>query len=387
MTSRERLLRVFGGEAPDRTPITLFVTDSDIEDGPPDCVLGQRTKDGLNDLIRFHEILGIDIMLRVGVDVLEPIAFDRDTSEWENLWTLSEGDKRLVHTIITPKGRLEEAFNLEGETFHGDYSKSWEKLRNVRTEFLVKTREDLELVKEFRPSIPVFDFSGVARASERLGDNGIVLPRGSSSVFNYAAGLMATQDILLKPLIEADFYADLMSFCLEDVIQVGQQVARAGGDVVRVVGNIANSGLVSPGFYSEHVFPYEKSYVDALASVGGLVLFHNCGQCFSLLGVYGEMLDRHALESLSTPRTGGDIVDLRLARDALGHSVTMVGNFDQIFLLREGTPGEIREEVLKIRDQTQGDDRFVFSTSDSIVPGTPGENIRALVDAAVEAFT
>jgi len=146
MTSRERLLNAFNGDTPDRTPVTLFITDSDIEDGPPDCVLGKRTNDTIGELIRFHEILGIDIMLRIGVHAFEPIAFDCHTNEWENTWQFSDGEKHLVHKIITPQGQLRETFNLEGEDFHGDPSKDWMKLRNVRTESLIKGLEDWKAI-------------------------------------------------------------------------------------------------------------------------------------------------------------------------------------------------------------------------------------------------
>ena len=65
----------------------------------------------------------------------------------------------------------------------------------------------------------------------------------------------------------------------------------------------------------------------------------------------------------------------------------MVGNFDQVHLLKEGTREDIRREVEKIFEQTKGDNRFIFSTSDSIVPGTPKENIEALVEFALECST
>jgi len=64
----------------------------------------------------------------------------------------------------------------------------------------------------------------------------------------------------------------------------------------------------------------------------------------------------------------------------------MVGNFDQVHLLKEGTQEEIRREVQKIFEETKGDNRFIFSTSDSIVPGTPKENIEALVESAFECM-
>ncbi|HUT30732.1 MAG TPA: uroporphyrinogen decarboxylase family protein [Sedimentisphaerales bacterium] len=384
MTSRERLLRVLNGEVPDRTPITLFVTDTDIEDGPPNCVLDRRTHDTIEDLIRFHEILGIDIMLRISVDVFEPIAFDRDTDDWVNAWEISSDRKKLTHTITTPEGRLTETFGLEGEEFHGDPSRDWMKLRNVRTQALIKDAEDLQMIKKYRPQIPDYDLGHIKHIRDRLGDRGIVLPRVPSSVFNSAFGLRKLQDLFIDPLLNPDLYRQLMEFCANDVIEVGKAVAQAGGDVMRIVGNVANSGMVGGSFYLDHIFPYEKRYIDALASDGIKVLFHNCGQCAALLEVYREMLDGQALESLSTAGSGGDITSLRSARDTLGDRVVMVGNFDQVHLLRQGTKDEITAEVRKIFEETMGDQRFIFSTSDSIVPGTPKENIETLVAAALQ---
>jgi uroporphyrinogen-III decarboxylase len=384
MTSRERLLNVLNGRPPNRTPITLFITDSDIEDGPPDCVLGERSDDTIAELIRFHEILGLDIMLRIGINVFEPIAFDCNTDNWANAWEFSDDRKHLTHRITTPGGDLTEEFNLEGEDFHGDPQQDWMKLRNVRTDSLIKTPEDLAIAKKYRPPIPTYDFSHIERITKKLGDRGVVLPRVASSVFNSAYGLRKLEELFMDPILRPDFYTELMDFCTEDVIAVGTQVVKAGGDVMRIVGNVANSNMVSPQFYHEHVYPYEKQYVDSLTSNGSKVLFHSCGQCASLLEVYSEMLKDQALESLSTPGSGGDVVCLKSARESLGDSVVMVGNFDQVHLLKEGTPEDIRKRVRKIFDETAGDSRFIFSTSDSIVPGTPGENVRALVETALE---
>ena len=244
--------------------------------------------------------------------------------------------------------------------------------------------EELELVKEYRPAIPGGDFSYIDAIQRRLGNRGIVLPRVPSSVFNSAFGLRKLEDLFTDPLLRPGLYRELMELCTEDVIGVGMQVLRAGGDVMRVVGNVANSGMVSGDFYMEHIFGYEKRYIDALSANGGKVLFHNCGQSFGLLEAYREMLDGLALESLATPACGGDVTDLRAARARLGDNVVMVGNFDQVHLLREGSAGEIKKAVKEIFEQVGDDPAFIFSTSDSIVPGTPKENIQILCEAALE---
>jgi len=384
MNSRQRLLSTYNFKNPDRTAVTLFITDTDIEDGAPNCVIGERTDDAIEDLIRFHEVLGIDIMLRISVDVFEPIAFDCNGENWVNSWDYSESGKRLVHTITTPEGVLKETFNLEGEEFHGDPTRDWMKLRNVRTEALIKGPAELELVGKYRPTIPSYDFAHIDAIQRRLGDRGIVLPRVPSSVFNSAFGLRKLEDLFTDPVLRPDLYKELMELCTEDVIAVGMQVLRAGGDVMRVVGNVANSGMVGSDFYMEHIFGYEKRYIDALSANGGKVLFHNCGRCFGLLEVYREMLDGLALESLATPSAGGDVTDLRAARERLGDNVVMVGNFDQVHLLREGSAGQIKKAVKKIFEEAGDDRAFIFSTSDSIVAGTPKENIEVLCESALE---
>jgi len=96
------------------------------------------------------------------------------------------------------------------------------------------------------------------------------------------------------------------------------------------------------------------------------------------------MLDGQALESLSTAASGGDITSLKSAREVLCERVVMVGNFDQVHLLKEGTRDEIQKEVEKIFEETRGDNRFIFSTLVSIIRGTPRENIEALVEFLLE---
>jgi len=123
MNSRQRLLNVFDRRKPDRTPVTLFVSDTDIEDGPPNCVIGERTDDVIADLIRFHEVLGIDIMLRISVDVFEPIAFGLNSDDWQNSWKFSDrvvmvGNFDQVHLLRqgTPERVRKEVFKIFEQT-------------------------------------------------------------------------------------------------------------------------------------------------------------------------------------------------------------------------------------------------------------------------------
>jgi uroporphyrinogen-III decarboxylase len=385
MNSRERLLRVLNGQKADRMPVTIFIGDTDIEYGLADGIIEKKTGDALRDVISFHDLLGIDIMLRLSTRIYEPIAFDIDSENWENIWEMQEDKRILTHRIITPEGEIKETFNLEGEHLNGNYKSEWMKLRNIRVEAFIKTADDLIIIKKYRPEIPNFDFGFIKEAKKRLGNRGIVLPRVPSSVFNYACSLRNMEELLVDPYLDIEFYRELMEYCTSDVVCVGSQIAAGGGDAVRVIGNIASGDMVSPDFYREYIYNYEKRYIDALAKNGSKVLFHNCGKCANLLEVYRDLLDGHMLESFSSPSSGGDIGSLRKAREALGEKVIMIGNLDQVHLLKNGTQQEITSSVEKIIEEMRDDKGFIFSTSDSLTPDTPAENIRIAVDVALKS--
>ena len=384
MDSRERLLCVLNSKRPDRTPVTIFISDSDIEYGLVDSIILEKTEDTLGDLIRFHELLGIDIMLRLSTGIYEPIAFDIDTENWKNFWDIHRDNKTLTHRIVTPEGEIKEVFNLEGECFNGDYRSEWMKLRNARVEAFIKSIDDFEIIKKYRPEIPNYNFVFIKEAKERLGERGIVLPRVPSSVFNYACSLRKMEELFIDPYLNIEFYNELMGFCTKDVICVGTQIADGGGDAVRIIGNIASGDMVSSDFYREFIYIYEKRYIDALTNKGTKVLFHNCGKCANLLEVYRDLLEGHMLESFSSPSSGGDINSLKIAREVLGENIIMIGNLDQVHLLKSGSQEEIASSVEKIMKEMRDDKGFIFSTSDSLVPGTPSENIRTALEVALK---
>ncbi len=62
----------------------------------------------------------------------------------------------------------------------------------------------------------------------------------------------------------------------------------------------------------------------------------------------------------------------------------MIGNLDQVHLLKNGKKQEIVSSVENIIREMRDDKRFIFSTSDSLVPETPAENIRIAVEAAIQ---
>ena len=87
-------------------------------------------------------------------------------------------------------------------------------------------------------------------------------------------------------------------------------------------------------------------------------------------------------ESLTAPPYADG--DLKKAFEAFDNDIVLSGNVDQIDMLVNSTPSEIRKKTKEIIDIAKPYGNFILSTSDYLSEGTPHENLRAMADAGLE---
>ena len=128
-------------------------------------------------------------------------------------------------------------------------------------------------------------------------------------------------------------------------------------------------GCLGPADYRRYVLPYTKSLIDALDPSAAVIHF----------GAGNPELLPHIAEA------GGDVIgvdwriELAHAWDRLGPEVAVQGNLDPLTLLAPRETVEQRaHELLK---SVSGRDGHIFNLGHGIVPQTPPENARALVEA------
>jgi uroporphyrinogen-III decarboxylase len=103
------------------------------------------------------------------------------------------------------------------------------------------------------------------------------------------------------------------------------------------------------------------------------VRLHICGNVRSILEGIG--------------RLGCDIVDLDSmvpldqARAKIGPRTFLLGNLDPVRLLRNGTPGAIRDALVQCHRQAGS--RFIIGAGCEVPRDTPPENVRALLEYAM----
>lgn len=140
---------------------------------------------------------------------------------------------------------------------------------------------------------------------------------------------------------------------------------------------IATTDLISPKQFREFVLPYLKRMVDETRKVGNGVNCHICGRT---KGIW-EDLGTLDLKSFSVD----NIEDMGELKETLGGKLIISGNIPPVDVLRYGTIDEVIESVkstlAKASDSPKG---FILDAGCMITPGTPRENLWALIYAVRE---
>jgi uroporphyrinogen decarboxylase len=124
--------------------------------------------------------------------------------------------------------------------------------------------------------------------------------------------------------------------------------------------------------YGDLVLPFEKRLRDRF---GGRASLHMCGRSDHLLEIFRDELRIHEYQGF------GWEVSLERVRDVLGGRVVLLGNVNPM-LIRDGTPDEVREATRRVIEALGPSRGLIVQDGNNIPPGSPLENINAMMEAA-----
>lgn len=162
-------------------------------------------------------------------------------------------------------------------------------------------------------------------------------------------------------------WADLMSKLSAVVGDYLLAQARAGAQVLQVFDSWV--GHLSPDDYRQYVMPYTKQAIDT-AKQAGVPVIHFGTDTAGMLELLRD--------------AGGDVIgvdwriDLDAAWERLGPGVAVQGNLDPVALFADWPELEARAKV--VLDQAGGRPGHIFNLGHGILPETPVDNVRRLVD-------
>ncbi|MBC7334273.1 MAG: hypothetical protein H5T85_07455 [Actinobacteria bacterium] len=379
------MLKVINGQVPDRVPVSLFIHDEgnflsqiypdlDLED-PISCKFR---------LIDLERELGIDIILRM-LHGIRPfwasyggLNTETQTENWEVRLEEYRRGKSLVknYLIKTPEREFTQEFSIS-EIAPGTFSYAC-------TKKPIKSIDDLETAIKYEPPMrenyPVELKEMVCKVKSYLGNDGITSIWVPAGAFNAAAGLVDLDLLYSIFLTDKLFFEKLMDFTLKRTLPFVEATCNSGIDTISIGGNVPG-GFLGSKIYEEYVLPYEKKYIELAKSKGVITIYHNCGQIMALVDSYKE-LGSDIVEPFSPPPLGDG--DLREAKKKSEGKFVIIGNVDQVNVLKDGSKELVRrvtEETIKIG---KPGGKFILQTADYLEYGTPLENIKTYIETALK---
>ncbi len=218
-----------------------------------------------------------------------------------------------------------------------------------------------------------FTLDAIRLARRELDGRGIPLIGFSGAPFTLAAyaveGGSSRHYIEVKRfmLSEPDAWHSLMTKLSEGVGQYLLAQARAGAQALQVFDSWV--GHLSPADYRAHVMPYTQRAI-AIARGAGVPIIHFGTDTGGMLELMRD--------------AGGDVigvdwrVDLDTAWERLGDGVAVQGNLDPVALFAPWPA--VEQRARQVLDQAAGRPGHIFNLGHGILPNTPVETVKRLVD-------
>ena len=201
--------------------------------------------------------------------------------------------------------------------------------------------------------IPLIGFSGAPFTLASYAIEG-----GSSRNYENAKGMM---------MGDPQTWHKLMAKLSDLVGQYLLAQAKAGAQALQLFDSWV--GALSPSDYRDHIMPYSQRAIET-AKAGGVPIIHFGTNTNGILELIRD--------------AGGDVIgadwriDLDAAWQRLGPNVAIQGNLDPIALMAPWD--ELKKRAQIVMDQAAGRPGHIFNLGHGILPQTPVDNVRRLVD-------
>lgn len=152
-------------------------------------------------------------------------------------------------------------------------------------------------------------------------------------------------------------------------------------DLLNFSSPYAGNGFISRTHYREFVQPYIKTIIREIRPCGTPTMIHTCGSIMDRLDLMADT-GVSGIECMDPPPLGDG--DLDVAKQQLGNRIFLKGNIDSVNILLKKTTAEVKRHAKKLIEIGAPGGGYILSTSCSVAPKVPSENLKILQQAAVE---
>lgn len=235
----------------------------------------------------------------------------------------------------------------------------------------LRSRQAVNSLRKFEPDALQYVYDAISIARRAL-DPKLALIGFAGAPFTVASYVIEgggsrnyenTKELMHR---DGNSWHSLMELLTDATIAYLNRQISAGADAIQIFDSWV--GCLSPDDYREHVLPYMKSLTNSIDK--DIPIIHFGTDTAGLLELIRE--------------AGGDVigldwrVDLREAWARIGHDVGVQGNLDPVVLY--SNPSEIRRHTKRILEKAEGRPGHIFNLGHGVLPGTPVDNVFALID-------
>ena len=197
---------------------------------------------------------------------------------------------------------------------------------------------------------------------------------------DYLIDLLGADGAMIALLTEPETCRALLAKFAHAVAGHAREQIAAGVDALNVSAPWVGQNFISPELHRDLIAPAQAVLV-AAARAGGVPSYcHTCGAIGDRLeAIIDTGFD--GVECLDPPPLGN--VELADAVRRIGDRAFIKGNIDPVHVLLQGTPAQIRADVLARLEVGMTARGFILSTACAIAPDTPAAHVallRELVD-------
>lgn len=411
MNSRERVLAAIAHKQPDQVPVDLGSTPSS---GISAIAYSNLLKAiGGTDLpVQIYDVVqqlaqpDMSIIDRFGVDVLDiGRAFNTEEKDWHET-ILANGDKAFYPIHFNPVKQADGSYHCydedgkrllalmpQGATFFDqsyfpyingfpeNYDTLDEEMGRVLWSRYVHSPWDHAQDPDFWKTLREKTLQ--LRAST---DKALMIVCGCN-LFEWGTFLRRMDNFLMDLLCEPDQVARMLDQLLERHLATLAKVCDSVGDIVDIIRFGDDLGMTSGPFMDVDTYrslfkPRHKQLCDYVKTHSQMHTFiHSCGSISSLM----PDLIEAGIEIFNPVQTNARQMEPEFLKKEFGQDCTFWGGgVETVGTLNNGTPEQVREQVLERLEIMSAGGGFVFNTVHNILPDVPPQNILAMFDAVKE---
>lgn len=200
-------------------------------------------------------------------------------------------------------------------------------------------------------------------------------------IFERSWVLRGFEEMLSDVVLEPEFYQSLMVAITDHQLLIVERMLQTPLDGILFSDDwgYQEGVLIGTDHWRKFVKPQLKRLYDRVRQAGKIVLNHVCGSIREIMPDVIEIgLD--VLESVQPEAAGMDPYELKRE---FGRDITFWGGLGSQSTIPFGTPTEIKAEVNRLIHQMGKGGGYILSPSKAIQPGTPPENIAAVVESFI----